>query len=49
MEYVIGFALGAAVCIFAKFSGFDRERVFSHISILTLSCESSDGLHHQYP
>jgi hypothetical protein len=20
-----------------------------HISILTLTCESSDGLHHQYP
>lgn len=28
MEYLIGFALGAAVCAFAKFSGFDRERVF---------------------
>ncbi len=28
MEYLIGFALGAIVCAFAKFSGFDRERVF---------------------
>lgn len=28
MEYLIGFALGAVVCAFAKFSGFDRERVF---------------------
>ncbi|HBY63332.1 MAG TPA: hypothetical protein DEH78_26210 [Solibacterales bacterium] len=28
MEYVIGFVLGLAVCAFARFSGFDRERVF---------------------
>ncbi|MCX6613365.1 MAG: hypothetical protein NTW74_21265 [Acidobacteria bacterium] len=28
MEYLIGFVLGAVVCAFAKFSGFDRERVF---------------------
>lgn len=28
MEYLIGFGLGAVVCAFAKFSGFDRERVF---------------------
>ena len=25
------------------------RQIFSHISILTLHCESSDGLHHQYP
>jgi hypothetical protein len=23
--------------------------VYSHISFLTLTCESLDGLHHQYP
>lgn len=28
MEYLIGFALGAVVCAFGKFSGFDRDRVF---------------------
>lgn len=28
MEYLIGIALGAVVSAFAKFSGFDRERVF---------------------
>ncbi|MBM3774773.1 MAG: hypothetical protein FJW37_06360 [Acidobacteria bacterium] len=25
------------------------EAHVTHISILTLHCESSDGLHHQYP
>ncbi len=28
MEYLIGIGLGVVVCGFAKFSGFDRERVF---------------------
>ena len=28
MEYLIGSALAAAVCIFALLTGFDRDRVF---------------------
>ena len=28
MEYLIGFALAAVVCVFAMLAGFDRERVF---------------------
>jgi hypothetical protein len=28
MEYLVGIVLGAAVCVFALLSGFDRERVF---------------------
>src|SRR5258708_35716423 len=28
MEYLIGVVLGAGTCVFARLTGFDRERVF---------------------
>ena len=37
MEYLIGFGLAAAVCVFATLTGFDRDRVFYPTMVLVVA------------
>jgi hypothetical protein len=37
MEYLIGFVLAAAVCAFALFTGFDRDRVFYPTMVIVVA------------
>jgi hypothetical protein len=37
MEYLIGLGLAVAVCVFARVSGFDRERVFYPTVVLVVA------------
>src|SRR4051794_40526347 len=37
MEYLIGFVLALAVCAFAVFSGFDRDRVFYPTMVIVVA------------
>src|SRR4051794_35772617 len=36
MEYLIGVVLGAAVCVFALLTGFDRDRVFYPVLLVVV-------------
>jgi hypothetical protein len=37
MEYLIGFVLAAAVCVFAMVSGFDRDRAFYPTTMIVIA------------
>ena len=37
MEYLVGIVLAAAVCAFAKWTGFDRDRVFYPTVVIVIA------------